>query len=341
MSQALAVRYDPRLIEETVFHARRQRHDLKGFDAQRNRIYEVPDADERETRFNELHYSWFARLGLDKTIEAALQEQPLIASEVGNCFIVCAGQSKEEGAELFVAPTPRFEEGVRRTVRVALRPESLLDRERLLTFLRHELFHIADMLDPEFAYEPVLPNADGGPTHDHLITNRYRVLWDVTIDGRMTCRGWLPDSTRVEQLADFCGAFPMLGENAEGCFDRFFGAGQPRHSELAAFSLAPRTAGGDATGKPTPGAHCPLCKFPTHSYEPQPERLDDEVLAAIARDFPHWTAELGLCAQCADLYRANRLSLEAAKLLPGCTPSPTLERSHVGHEDVSAAAPGK
>ncbi len=341
MNPTLTVRYDPHLIEEAVFHARRHGHVLKGIDAQRNRIYQVSDPDDRERRFHELHNSWFVRLGLNQTIEEALREQPIIAAQVGGCFIVCAAESKAQGAELFVAQEERPENPGRRTLRVLLTPESLLSSTSLITFLRRELFHIADMLDADFAYEPALPKAEGVPTYDTIITNRYRVLWDITIHGRMTRRGWLPESDRAEQLAYFRDAFPMLKDNADESFNRFFDTDRPTHPELAAFAFDPRDAKGTGGDPCAPGAHCPLCKFPTHSFEPQPDRLGDDVLAAIKGDFEYWTPSMGLCAQCADLYRASRLSLAAAKLLPGWTPSPTPKPTNGGHASNRAAAGGK
>lgn len=335
MNPRLTVRYDPRLIEEAVFHARRNGYDLKGLDAQRNRIYQVSDPDDRERQFHELHDSWFVRLGLSQTIEEALQEQPIIAAQVGGCFIVCAADSKAQGAELFVA-----REG-RRTLRILLTPESLLNSTSLITFLRRELFHIADMLDADFAYEPVLPKAEGVPTYDTIVTNRYRVLWDITIHGRMTRRGWLPESNRADQFAYFRDAFPMLKDNADKSFSRFFDSNRPNHPELAAFAFDPRDAKGAGNEPCAAGAHCPLCKFPTHSFEPKPENLGDDVLAAIRHDFVNWTPSMGLCAQCADLYRASRISLNAAKLLPGCTPSLPPEPNDGGHERSGVVAGGK
>ena len=317
MNKTLVVRYDPRLIEEAVFHAQRENPILKDLDEQRNRVYEVADPDDREKRFNELYDSWFVRLGLNQAIDEALQEQPIFRAHVESCFIVRVAQSKEAGAELFVAPAHRSEESARRTVRIALQPESLLDRERLLAFLRHELFHVADMLDPAFAYEPTLPKTKGGPTYDTLITNRYRVLWDVTINGRMARRGWIASPVRDGQWSDFICAFPMLEQDAAECFERFYDAEKPAHPELAAFAFDPRAAAGVSTGGSVAGTHCPLCKFPSHSFEAKPDQLSEEVLAAIAHDFPHWTPVLGLCAQCADLYRSSHLSLAAARLLPG------------------------
>lgn len=309
--------YDPRLVEEAVFHAPRDRYISQELQEARNRIYEVADADEQEGLFNDLNRSWFVRLGLGETIDRALQEQPIITEQVENCFIVRATHRKQEGAELFVARESDRNKLPHRNVRVLLRPESLFDAEALTIFLRHEFFHIADMLDPRFAYEPTLPRAEGGPTYDTLIINRYGVLWDTTINGRMVRRGGLAASAREQQLNEFLRAFPMLAEQVEELFNRFYDAEQPKHAELAAFALDPRAASGSLIRRSAPGTHCPLCKFPTHAYEPEPNNLGEEVLQAIAQDFPDWRPSLGLCTQCADLYRAAQLSLAAAKQLPG------------------------
>ena len=317
MSQALIVRYDPKLIEEVVFHAERDDYIAKELDEHRSRIYEVAEPNERERLFHDLYGSWFVRRGLGKVVDQALREQPMISAHVGSCYVVCATQAKEEGAELFVAPDRGLDENQRRTLRILIRPESLLKYWSAITFLRHELFHIADMLDPAFAYEPDLPKTDGGPTYDTLITNRYRVLWDVTINGRMLRRGWISASIRDEQLRDLRYAFSMLEEKSGELFSRFFDGERPTHPELAAFAFDPRAAAGSLNSASTPRTHCPLCRFPTHVFELQPEKLGNEVIAAINRDFPHWAPAVGLCAQCADLYRANQLSMAAARQLPG------------------------
>jgi hypothetical protein len=315
MNQGMAIHYDPRLVEEAVFHVQRDSFVRKELDEQRKRIYEVPDPDQRERQFLDLNRTWFNRLGLGNGVEGALSEQPLITAQVVNCFILCAIAVKEENAELFVAQDT--ENPPERTLRILLRPESLLNAVSLKTFLRHELFHIADMLDPAFGYEPTLPKAEGGPTYDTLITNRYRVLWDVTINGRMAHRGWCDGTVRAQHLEEFLCAFPMLDESSEEHFNRFFDATQPRHCELAAFAFDPRAAAGQLMNKAAPGTHCPLCRFPTHTFEPEPARLRAEVLDAIKEDFPNWRPSHGLCIQCADLYRARQLSTAAAKLLPG------------------------
>ena len=322
MNHGMAIHYDPRLVEEAVFHLQRDSFVRKELDEERKRIYEVPDPDQRERQFVELNRTWFNRLGLGDGVESALCEQPLIAAQVGSCFIVCAAQAKEEGAELFVAHDAP-QEHRRRTLRLLLRPTLLLNSASLKSFLRHELFHIADMLDAAFAYEPTLPKAEGGPTYDTLITSHYRALWDATINGRMLRRGWCDASVREQQFSDFSHAFPMLQDGLEELFSRFFDSEQPKHADLACFAFDPRKASGQLRCAAGPGTHCPLCKFPTHAYEPQPYDLGAEALAALKEDFPNWTASLGLCIQCADLYRGRQMSVDALRLLPGLSLSST------------------
>jgi len=121
----------------------------------------------------------------------------------------------------------------------------------------------------------------------------------------------------------------------------FFDAEQPTHPELAAFAFDPRAAAGGPAGRLVAGTHCPLCKFPSHAFEAEPDQLGEDVLAAIKGDFANWTPSMGLCAQCADLYRASRLSLAAAKLLPGWTPSPTPEPTNSSYERGRVTAGGK
>lgn len=323
MNHSMNLIYGPRLVEEAVFLAQHDSQVSAEIQEQRNRIYEIADASERDRRFSELNRSWFDRLGLGKVIGQSLQEQPLIGAHIERCFVVGATQAKEEGAELFVAPDEVANGQGRHTLSLLIRPESLLNEEALRPFVRHELFHISDMLDPTFAYEPTLPKAEGGPTYDTLITNRYRVLWDVTIAGRMLRRGWCAATVRDEEIDDFRHAFPMLDGESDEFFKRFFDAAEPRHQELAAFAFDPRAATNSLSNQAVAGTHCSLCRFPTHSFETAPTNLGAEVLAAIEADFPDWTPIKGLCVQCADLYRGRQLSMAALKLLPGWNSCPT------------------
>ncbi len=299
----LSQRYDPRLIEETVFLALRGDPKAERFHNERNHLYDIIDMDERERAFKEIHRSWFLRLGLANQIEKAGQEFPLLASSVASCVVACALRKRDEGAELFIDPEERLGERERRTVRILLKPESFLDPLALLAFLRRELLHITDMLDPRFAYEPVLPVAEGGPAHDRLLQDRYRNLWDTTIGGRMVRRGWAPPSLRDDCLREFIRTFPMLGDEVARIFSSFFDEERHTHKELVIFADDPgATLQGSAIH---PGSRCPLCRFPTYVFEPKPERLSTEVISRIRQDFPQWCSAQGLCRQCADLYRSG------------------------------------
>ena len=317
MTERFFFRYEPRFVEEAVFFAQREPRAAGDLARRRNQIYEIADPDDRERLFADLYREWFVRLGLNKPIEQAFQEQPSIASAVEACLIGRSAKAADDGAELFVQPEQDTPNLRRRTVRILLRPDALSSPQSQLTFLRHELFHIADMLDPEFAYEPVLPASGVGPTYDSLLRSRYRILWNTTINGRMVKRDWLPASTRSQCLSDFAGAFPMLGDQVENIFSYFFDQEPHTHPGLVAFAQNPRALCGNATAGPQPGSRCSLCGFPTYVFAPQPECLDPSTIAEILQDFPQWLPCDGLCAQCADLYAAKSRSLEAATLLPG------------------------
>lgn len=317
MSPKHFILFDPRLIEEAVF-LRLRNHPQSGlFYKERERIYETADPEERERAFQECHRCWFLHLTLGDPILKAVHEHPLLSARVKNCVVARAPGKKEEGAELFVDPEGEGRDKETRTVRILLRPESLLEPLGLLSFLRHELFHITDMLDPAFGYEPALPAGTGGPSHDRLLQERYRALWDTAIDGRMVRRGWADEALRARRLADFRRAFSMLGESSDQFFGRFFDQEPHTHAQLAAFALDPMSATETIPERPHAGSRCPLCAFPSHAFEEKPEELPKEVIDLIVHDFPHWQPERGLCRQCADLYRARPISAKAATALPG------------------------
>ena len=305
MTQPLLLRYEPRFLEDCVFLAARGHVQEKLYHRERNRVYEIAEPEERERAFHNLDTGWFMRLSLADPIEKAVSEQPFLSSSVGHCLVARAPGKKEEGAELFVPPKELAGKREKPTACILLQPQSLLDPARLLTFLRHELLHIADMLDPSFGYEPALPAAEGGPTHDRLLKDRYGVLWDATIDGRMARRGWVPAALRAERLAEFSHAFPMLGRQTEQLFSHFFDWESHTHAELVAFACHPRAALQDPAPGPSAGSRCALCGFPTYSFEPEPDRLPAEVIARINQDFPRWRPADGLCTQCAEIYRTR------------------------------------
>jgi hypothetical protein len=307
------IRYEPGFVETAVFFAVREGPEERLYHRERSRLYEIAASEERERAFHDLNARWFARLGLADPIETAVGEQPLVLSKVGHCLVAGAPEKKAEGAELFVTPEAAAGQKEKPTACILLQPKALLNAASLLAFLRHELLHVADMLDPNFGYEPALPAAEGGPTHDRLLKDRYRALWDATIDGRMARRGWATAAVRNERREDFARAFPMLGERTEDLFGGFFDRDPHTHAELVAFASDPRTGLRETA---SPGSRCALCGFPTYDFEPEPSRLPSKLVAGIHLDFPRWRPADGLCSQCAELYRTREMSLLAASELP-------------------------
>jgi len=289
--------YQPRLVEGTILLAVRGREEEEEFRQHRDRIYETPDPEEREARFLAFNASWFERLGLDRPIRQALMEQPLIIEHTGSCVVSSARSRKDEGADLYVSP----QHIGGRSVGIRLRPERFIDADRLLQFLRHELLHVADMLDPSFNYLPHLPLSSAGPAHEQLLKNRYRVLWNVYVDGRLVRCGLAQTEDRAERFAEFAVAFPMLGERTVEAFERFFEGNGLTHGDLVSFATNPERALGREREGPYPGERCSLCGFPTHAFEREPDRLLAE---SVRARFPEWDPEHGLCRQCADLCRA-------------------------------------
>ena|GEM_PF-307629 len=325
--EGFSVEWDPRFIEEAVLRTIEARR-VQGFRGERNRLYEIQDPEERDAAFQEFHAAWFERLNLGAVIWQELQEQPLILANTRACIVAQARASRDDGAELFVSPAGEgVGEAERRSVAIRLDPQRLLDPERLLAFLRHELFHIADMLDPAFGYEPRLPRAELGPAHERLLQDRYRVLWDTYIDGRLVRRNWASPSVRDRRLHEFTKTFPVLGERLEEAFARFFDATSVIHADLVSFASNPlafltsfsnphfsnstfdiRHSKLSADARPQSGERCPLCGFPTHAFEPDPVQLPSEVLDRIRLDFPDWNPARGLCQQCSDLYQSRSAS---------------------------------
>src|SRR5437867_4312313 len=143
--------YDPELVEDAVLLAEPKlaRVDARAFRRQRDRIYEVADAEEREARFRSLHLGWFARLGLNRIVERSVGERPEVAGRVAEGRVVRALTRNEEGADLIDHLGPGAAEP-RPMLVLRLRPAALVAADALLALLRHELQHVADMLDPAF-----------------------------------------------------------------------------------------------------------------------------------------------------------------------------------------------
>jgi hypothetical protein len=267
-------------------------------------LYDLPNAERKEAAFRALHREWFMKLGLQKPIEKALGDGPDLAGRLSHCRILQAFRRQDEGADLFDR-VAALKSDRRPLLAIRIRPATLLDRQALLPFLRHELMHVFDMLNPRFGYRRSLPRSDDGPSADNIIRDRYRTLWDVTIDGRLARRGFGSPQLRAQRAEEFAAAF-RLGSATLGVFEEWFDRVEPTHEQLVSLAMNPTAPNDARIGR------CPLCRFPVASLDPAPERLSLKARQRISDAHPDWRLADGLCTQCLDLYEVAHVSCDCA-----------------------------
>lgn len=314
----IPIEYDPLLVEEAVQLRVRGDRSERAFHDARERIYLLMDAERREQEFQRFYAAWFVRLELGRALSEAVGELPILASSAKRCCVFPARSASEEGADLHrwrAARSGDPEAGG--TVVIRMRAARLLAQADSPLWLRRELMHVADMLDAAYGYSPVWPAGQPDPAAANMQRERYRILWDTWIDGRLFRRGALPEGIREQRLAEFSGTFPASGPEVVRRFDAIFDAEGQTHAALMGMALNPETPlGGQAAG-PARSLPCPLCRFPTFELQPGGVEIGAEVVALIRADFPAWQPEHGLCRQCTDLYQAREMSRAEAALLPG------------------------
>jgi hypothetical protein len=295
------MRVDLLLVEEAATARVRQLTPERQlpFHRERERIYELHDPEARESSFRALHGRWFQRLGLAVPIHQALLERPTILSGTEQCRVFLAVSRKEEHADLLV-PTAGASGDRLPSLVVRVRTEAFLRPDALLAFLRRELLHVADMLDPEFGYEQELPDASQGPSFQNLLLDRYRALWDTTIDGRLELEGRSMEGAREAQRREFGRTFRMLGDEMDATFRRWFECRRPRHAEMLAFAQNPRSAHSSEGWS----GSCPVCRMACTA--PAASRLSPGALREIRGDDPSWRVEQGICRQCVDLFETRQ-----------------------------------
>jgi len=299
-SAEFRITYDAVLVEESVLLVERRLSPVERetFRAERDRIYDVGDPDEREARFEELHGRMFLQHGLDRPLHEVLAERPDLLLRTRGCRVLPALSRQEETADARAELEAPAEAAP--IIVVRLRPQSLLEGEALRLLLRRELLHVADMVDPAFGYVRELPGLETDPAVVNLLRERYRVVWDAAIDGRLYRSGRLGLQARAGRFAEFVGTFPMLGSGVETAFETWFDGPRPTHAAIVAFIQEPRGPG------TADEARCPLCRLPARALERGPQGLDPDVLRAIERDHPGWRPAQGRCARCAEVYEALR-----------------------------------
>jgi len=309
MNPNFRIEFQPQLVEEAVLRSIAGHSEAVAFWKERERIYEGSDGDDREQAFQAFNRNWFTRLDLDRPLREVLALWPILTTSTSRCVLLKARSTKSMGAELYYVPQ---ESGLsaceRRTIAIQLMPALLSQPQQFVDFLRHELLHLVDMLDPEFGYEPDFPKADAGPAYDALLQARYTVVWDITIDGRLFRQGWLPPSARARHFDIFKRTFSGAAEKVEAVFATFFDQNAPTHRALVEYAQQPhKWLSASPITDPAKG-RCALCHFPTFQLV-DPDSFSFDLRASIEREYPTWNAAQLICRQCADLYEARRFGL--------------------------------
>ncbi|MAG14604.1 MAG: hypothetical protein CL874_01800 [Dehalococcoidales bacterium] len=254
-------------------------------------IYEFPEG-ERGGAFAAAYITLFEERQLGKLLNALLAEFPTLQG-LEEVLVFKTVSLREEGTEL---RRDRTKMGIR------LRVERFRGPEWLEPFLRHELMHISDMLDPGFGYRDELLDQ----VQERLVPRRYQVLWDTYIDGRLERRGQGGITNREERQREFEQLFSFLPRRQRmAVFQWLWSAQDITHTQLLELAEDPARLGllgvgvGEVPSAPIPGIFCPLCQFPTFEWA-DPE---SGTLPVIQRDFPTWTREEGICGQCYEYYR--------------------------------------
>lgn len=269
---------------------------LRRFHAQREPCYEIPDPDQQSAAFARVHQEWFTAWGLRRRLEEPVSAFPVLPDALVALVFRRSRGRHDEGAELYLD-----EQGSRRGV-VALRPDRLAAPPVLTRFLHHELAHLADMVSPAFGYSADLAHTGHTPSQLRLVRERYRLLWAISIDGRLAARDLPGQAGAAHRRAEFDRAFAFLSlERRAEVFAGLWDGRMATHQDLLALASDPRELHG--CHDPIPGAACPLCGFAAFSWAGSGD-LRPDALARVQAEFPSWHPDEPICARCAEIYNA-------------------------------------
>jgi len=313
----MEIHYDPLLTEAVVLQeiCRRQ----EAGDPTLFREYHVaadplyhrrPEA--RNAAFQRLHEQFFNTLGFPELLRTELHEFPSIESQASEVVVALAAGSHEEGADLSLEEANGNGQPAKR-VGIRLMADRFLDLPALHRYLRHELLHVVDLLDPAFGYEGEIRLAVTSPAEENIIRNRYRLLWCLSIDARLECAGGEPLAYRDSHRREFDAQYQKFSPTIrDAIFERLWQPEPLSHSlllQMATGSEALLRLAGDtgSTGSETPrtvllpGSPCPLCRFPSYHFVEDHNALG-ALVTGIQQDFPNWRIDDGLCERCLEGY---------------------------------------
>jgi hypothetical protein len=298
----MQLRYDDDFLEGAVFVCASGRRrgiaplQIRRFHHEREKLYAIGDPDERNAAFFRLHLEWFRQWQLEHRLLGLVGSFALFHECLDILAFRKARRGPDEGAELYV------NENGRRHGLIALRPERFEADRSLVGFVNHELQHLSDMVDPAFGYSPDIDQPGQTASQRHLILDRYRLLWDITIDGRASVRGRGGGSRCEQHQGAFERAYRFLSaEKRARLFEELWTNPSPAHAQLLALASDPR--GLRAAHQQLPGAPCPLCGFATFQWSDR-GALVPELISRVQSEFPAWLPGQGACSRCTEVYES-------------------------------------
>ena len=299
--------YSPTLIEEAVMRFINGQNEETVFREERNALYKIEDTEQRDSAFQNFHLSWFAKLELDTPLVKSLCSYPHIASKVDRVAIVQAPSKNKEGAELFRKNDKQYSDDEKTTsILISLASEQFCQPDRLLDFLRHELQHIEDILNPDFGYKLNSSNPKKSALIDSLFLQRYSVLWDLTVDGRLLNNEFKTSLSKEAHFEKFRQTFQLPQRESSKLFDYFFDNPNPTHEELEDFAVDPLGWLEDRNNaKDVRKGNCSLCTFSSTDLSIIPEQFPKEIINVIQNENPNWKLSDPICGQCIDIYESR------------------------------------
>ncbi len=294
----------PELAEHAVFATvRRDGSMAVAYQHEFARCHQEQGGERRDEAFRLLHHRWFEQLGFRRELCDLAAEFRFMSEQASRIVVREATGRATQSVELFGVPG-RYTVGM--TVAVA----TLLDPPAFSYFARHEFMHIDDMLDPVFDYnDDVRPRAVGRAA-ENLFRDRFAVLWGISCDARLESAGLMPEAVRSRRRDEFVRTFQIADNPATSAsFDTLwetYRRTRPAHPELVDRATRGLAHENDATARTppsVPGSPCSICSFSTFDWADS-DRVA-AVAAAVSKDFPAWSADLGLCGRCAELYVAR------------------------------------
>jgi len=312
--KTLDVIYDSQLVDDIVYKGLAVKEKdgdftlYKEYHEKRDAIYEL-EKEQRPKKFKELDSLFFNRLGYDSYLNEILDEFPILKGKVEEVHIRRATTKQNEGSNV-------VDKG--RKILIRLYPELFIEGNTILKGIRHELMHVSDMMDESFGYKDEEFNCS--PMEERMINDRYRLFWDISVDGRLIREGRETIADINERRREFDSFYIKIPKKTRDIiFDKIWcGEVSLTHDKMIEMAkkidnLLALLEGMESKeidkikeeaqeSGPLPGTICKLCGFQSYDWIEEIGN-DEEIVNIIREDFPDWSIKDGICSRCAEHYK--------------------------------------